>query len=184
MPRTVDGIGSPGLLTVKQTSCATVVPPRTRVAATWTRSHHLRLSVTRAPLRVVATAQTRPRPLSKRVPPRARALTCQCWTSPVHRPFHRLRARAAVAGWRTATLMATRSPRVQAIGPVTRTSLPSCVVGRVPVDRVGGDVGAGRVRSAERQRDYAGGEQTRLDRAHPSVRGRMLRLNRNRLSGS
>ena len=137
---------------MKHTSCATVVVPRTRVAADRTRSHHLRVSVTRVPARVVATAQTRPRPFSKRVPRRARALTCQCWTSPVHRLFHRLRARAAVAGWRTATLIATRSPRVQAIGPVTRTSLP-LLVGGALVDRVGGDEGARRLRSGEQHDD-------------------------------
>jgi hypothetical protein len=120
VPRTVEGIGSPTLVTLKQTSSAVI-----RDADTFTRSHHRRRSVTRGPLRVFATAQTRPRPSSKRAPPRARALTRQRWTSRVQRPLHRLRARAAVAGWLTATLIETRSPRVQPIGPVTRTSLPS-----------------------------------------------------------
>ena len=42
----------------------------------------------------------------------------------MQRPFHPLRARTAVAGWRTVTLIEMRSQRVQAIGPLTRTSLP------------------------------------------------------------
>jgi hypothetical protein len=83
------------------------------------------VSVTRDPLRVLATAQTRPRPFSKRVPRRARNRTCQRWTSPAQRPFHRLRGRAPVVDWVTVTLIETRSPRAQRIGPVTRSSLPS-----------------------------------------------------------
>jgi hypothetical protein len=94
---------------------------------TATGSHHLRTSVMRDLVRVFATAQTRALPFSKRVPRRARAPTCQCWTSPVQRPLHRFRARAAVADWLTATLIEMRSPRVQAIGPVTRTRTPSRV---------------------------------------------------------
>jgi hypothetical protein len=98
-----------------------------KTADTDTRLDHLRVSVTRCPARVLPTARTLARPFAKRASVRARARTCQCWTSPVQRPVQLARARAPVAAWRTVTVIEIRSPRVQPIGPVERTSAPPCV---------------------------------------------------------
>src|SRR5215207_7877067 len=89
-----------------------------------TRLHHLRVSVTRCPARVLATAQTAAVPSSKRARVRARARRCQCWTSPVQAAVQVPRARAPVAGWRTPIRIVMRSRCVQPIGPLARTCAP------------------------------------------------------------
>ena len=190
VPRTVDGIGSPGLFTVKHTSCATVVLPRTWTAATCTGSHHLRLSVRREPLRVVARPRWRHLYALAPSPPVGDTSTASRGRDGADTAAAALEAgRRASARPDLPVLDLARAPalppapgagrgRRLADGDPDRDALTArardrpghphqrapLLVSRAVVDRVGGEEGARRLRSEEQHDGETGPHRARLGR--------------------